>query len=84
MNHIAILVASVGALALATGLASAESPPPEKPDNSINICDAYGPGYKSIPGTDTCLRVGGSLQFDAIYSPGDSTPGPRVPSHPAK
>lgn len=84
MNRIVILVASAGALALAAGFASAESPPPGNPDNSVNICEAYGPGYRNIPGTDTCLRVGGSVQLDVTYSSGSSKPAPDSPDHPVK
>ncbi|HET6378842.1 MAG TPA: porin, partial [Methylocella sp.] len=29
------------------------------PIEYVRICDAYGAGFFYIPGTDTCLRVGG-------------------------
>ncbi|RTM06118.1 MAG: porin, partial [Hyphomicrobiales bacterium] len=29
------------------------------------ICDVYGAGYFYIPGTETCLRIGGYIRYDA-------------------
>jgi hypothetical protein len=37
------------------------------------VCDAFGAGYWYIPGTDTCIKIGGEVEFrvyfeeDAIY-----------------
>ncbi|RUX15040.1 porin, partial [Mesorhizobium sp. M2A.F.Ca.ET.037.01.1.1] len=30
----------------------------------VKICDVYGSGYFYIPGTETCLRVGGYVRYD--------------------
>ncbi|RUZ72666.1 porin, partial [Mesorhizobium sp. M7A.F.Ca.US.003.02.2.1] len=30
----------------------------------VKICDVYGAGYFYIPGTETCLRIGGYLRYD--------------------
>jgi hypothetical protein len=44
------------------------------------VCDAFGAGYWYIPGTDTCLRIGGEVKFKTefydekfLYSDSDST-----------
>jgi hypothetical protein len=34
------------------------------PLNYVRICDAYGSGFFYIPGTETCLKVGGLALFD--------------------
>jgi hypothetical protein len=34
----------------------------------VRICTAYGAGFFYIPGTDTCLRVGGVAQFAYQYT----------------
>ena len=34
------------------------------PVTYVRICDAYGAGFFYIPGTDTCLKVGGLALFD--------------------
>ncbi len=31
----------------------------------VRICDAYGAGYFYIPGTETCLRIGGYVRYQA-------------------
>ncbi|TIV97231.1 MAG: porin, partial [Mesorhizobium sp.] len=30
----------------------------------VKICDVYGSGYFYIPGTETCLRIGGYVRYD--------------------
>jgi Porin subfamily. len=41
------------------GAGAAELPARQAPIEYVRICDAYGAGFFSIPGTDTCLRAGG-------------------------
>jgi hypothetical protein len=36
----------------------------------LRICDAYGSGYFYIPGTATCLRIGGFLRYDVSFGVG--------------
>lgn len=31
--------------------------------NYVKVCDAYGAGYFYIPGSDTCLKIGGYARF---------------------
>ena len=31
---------------------------------SAAYCDMYGPDYELVPGTTTCIRVGGHVQMD--------------------
>ncbi|GJE03764.1 porin [Methylobacterium isbiliense] len=38
------------------------------PVEYVRICSAYGAGFFYIPGTDTCLRVGGRARFEAGYA----------------
>ena len=77
MQRIILLFGCAGALVAPGGPAWAVGElPPSSPDPLAKICEAYGPGYRNIPGTDTCVRIGGSLQFDAIYSSGN----PKAPS----
>ncbi|WP_204271653.1 porin, partial [Escherichia coli] len=37
------------------------------PIEYVRVCGAYGAGFFYIPGTDTCLRVGGRARFEAGY-----------------
>jgi hypothetical protein len=43
--------------------APSRPPPGAKPDTSAHVksCSAYGAGYVNIPGTDACVKVGGSV-----------------------
>ncbi|MTI17410.1 porin [Rhodobacteraceae bacterium RKSG542] len=36
-----------------------------EPLNYVKICDAYGAGYFVVPGTTTCLGIGGRVRVDA-------------------
>jgi hypothetical protein len=40
--------------------ATATSAPPES--KQPKPCPAYGPGFVQLPGTDTCVKIGGSVQ----------------------
>ena len=35
-----------------------------EPVEYVRVCDAYGAGYFFVPGTDTYLKLGGSVRFD--------------------
>jgi len=47
----------------------AETPPPKDAAKSrhtghVKTCDAYGAGFRNIPGTDACLKIGGGVTVD--------------------
>ena len=58
----AALVAGSGAYA-ADAIVAAEPEPLEY----VRICDAYGTGYFYIPGTETCLKVGGKVRTEGEW-----------------
>jgi hypothetical protein len=41
------------------------------PDLSQALCSMYGSGFAAIPGTDTCLRIGGRVRVDGGRVGGD-------------
>jgi hypothetical protein len=47
-------------------------PPAAKPDTSARVksCSAYGAGYANIPGTDACVKVGGSVTVGGSVNQG--------------
>jgi len=61
-----LLLASAAGLA-AVATASAADLPSKKaaPVEYVKVCSAYGPGFYYIPGTQTCIRVGGYAEFQA-------------------
>jgi hypothetical protein len=42
-----------------------------KPVHYVKICSLYGDGYYYIPGTDTCIKLGGYLRVQAEYNGGN-------------
>ncbi len=63
-----ILLGSAAAFALASGSAQAADLSIAEPVDYVRVCDAFGAGYFYIPGTDTCLRIGGFVRFDTIFA----------------
>jgi hypothetical protein len=49
---------------------AADLPAKAKPVQYVKICSLYGDGYYYIPGTDTCLKLGGYLRVQADYNAG--------------
>ena len=41
-----------------------------KPVEYVKICTGYGDGFYYVPGTDTCLKLGGFLRVQAEYNAG--------------
>ena len=33
----------------------------------VRVCDAFGTGYFYIPGTETCLKIGGYVRTQIVY-----------------
>ncbi len=52
---------SIGAPAGAADLSVVE------PSEYVRVCDAFGAGYWYIPGSDTCIKIGGYVRFDVRY-----------------
>ncbi|MGB3536774.1 MAG: porin, partial [Mesorhizobium sp.] len=49
-----------------------------EPAEYVRICDVYGTGYFYIPGTETCLRVGGYVRLDVSGGEAGSFTGRRT------
>ncbi|MDI4236198.1 porin, partial [Bradyrhizobium sp. Arg237L] len=64
-----ILGTAVGLMA-ASGAHAADLPIKAKPIEYVKICSAYGPGFFFIPGTDTCMKIGGYLRVDTTFNGG--------------
>jgi hypothetical protein len=58
-----LLLGSAATFAV-TGGAQAADLSVAEPVEYVRVCDAFGVGYWYIPGTDTCLKIGGYVQFD--------------------
>jgi porin-like protein len=59
---------SVAALLIAGGGQAADLPVKAKAVEYVRICSAYGAGFFYIPGTDTCLKLGGYMRADVTFN----------------
>jgi hypothetical protein len=64
-----ILASAAGLLAIG-GADAADLPVKAKPIEYVKICSAYGVGFWYIPGTDTCMKIGGYLRVDTTFNGG--------------
>jgi hypothetical protein len=65
-----LLLGSAAALLAAAGAQAADLPSRKSaPVEYVRVCDAYGAGFYWIPGTDTCLKIGGRVRIDTWYTP---------------
>jgi hypothetical protein len=39
-------------------------------NTKVKSCSAYGAGFVNIPGTETCVKIGGSVSVDAATGRG--------------
>jgi hypothetical protein len=63
-----LLLGSAAGLCAVAGAQAADLPMKKAaPVEYVRVCTAYGAGFFYIPGTDTCLRVGGRARFEAQF-----------------
>ena len=62
-----LLLASVASLAATSGTQAADLPVKAKPVEYVKICTLYGAGFYDIPGTDTCIRIGGHIRAEVSF-----------------
>ena len=75
--RIVLATAAVLATVVSSGVAQTltqpspqtKPPPPavttkSRPTGHVKTCDAYGAGFRNIPGTDACLKIGGGVTVD--------------------
>jgi hypothetical protein len=62
-----ILGSAAGLLAM-SGAQAADLPVKAKAVEYVRICSLYGAGFFYIPGTDTCIKLGGYLRADTTFN----------------
>src|SRR3974390_2202290 len=71
MNMVKSLVLRSAAALLAMGGAqAADLPIKAKAVEYVCICSLYGAGFWYIPGTDTCIKIGGHLRAHTPFNGG--------------
>ena len=66
MKNLCLLLSASALSTISLAAYSADNPIIAEPEAAeyVRICDVYGAGYFYIPGTETCLRVGGYLRYE--------------------
>ena len=63
-----LLLGSAAGLAAIAGAQAADLPVAKAaPVEYVRVCSTYGAGFFYIPGTESCLRIGGRVRADYIY-----------------
>jgi hypothetical protein len=65
-----LVLGSTAALFAMGGAQAADLPVKAKAVEYVRICSLYGAGFFYIPGTDTCIKLGGYLRADLTYNGG--------------
>src|SRR5690606_25562997 len=77
MNIKSLLLGSAAALAAVSGAQAADAIIAAEPEpmEYVRVCDAFGTGYFYIPGTETCLKIGGYVRFQVDFSDNETANG---------
>jgi hypothetical protein len=65
-----LVLGSAAAIAAMGGAQAADLPVKAKAVEYVRICSLYGAGFWYIPGTDTCIKIGGYLRVDTTFNGG--------------
>ena len=65
-----LLLGTAAGLVAVAGAQAADMPVKAKPVQYVKICTLYGDGFYYIPGTDTCIKMGGYARVQAEYNAG--------------
>lgn len=75
-NLKALLLVSAASYIAVGQVVAADLPVKAKPVEYVQVCTLYGDGYYYIPGTDTCIKIGGYLRAEMdVNAGGTLTPG---------
>ena len=70
-----LVLGSAAGLVALSGAQAADLPVKAKAVEYVRICSLYGAGFFYIPGTDTCIKLGGYLRVDTTFN-GNTYGGP--------
>jgi len=65
-----LILGSAAGLIAMSGAQAADLPVKAKAVEYVKICSLYGAGFYYIPGTDTCVKLGGYLRVDTTFNGG--------------
>ncbi|MFZ5736191.1 MAG: porin, partial [Pseudomonadota bacterium] len=67
-----LFLGSAAALLAVGGAQAADLPLKAKAVEYVKVCSIYGAGFYYIPGTDTCIKLGGYLRADVTIGGGSA------------
>src|SRR5213592_4815235 len=67
-----LLLGSAAGLVAVSGTQAADLPVRAKPVEYVKVCSIYGAGFFYIPGTDTCIKIGGWVRAEVDFNAGGS------------
>jgi hypothetical protein len=65
-----LVLGSAAAVVAMGGAQAADLPVKAKAVEYVRVCSLYGAGFWYIPGTDTCIKIGGYLRVDTTFNGG--------------
>jgi Porin subfamily len=63
-----LILGSAAGLIAMSGAQAADLPVKAKAVEYVRVCSLYGAGFFYIPGTDTCIKLGGYLRIDTTFN----------------
>ena len=63
-----LILGSAAGLIAMSGAQAADLPVKAKAVEYVRICSLYGAGFYYIPGTDTCIKIGGYLRVETAFN----------------
>jgi hypothetical protein len=63
-----LILGSAAGLVAMSGAQAADLPVKAKAVEYVRICSLYGAGFFYIPGTDTCIKLGGYVRIDTTFN----------------
>ena len=63
-----LVLCSAASLVAVSGVKAADLPVKAKAVEYVSICTPYGAGFFFIPGTETCIKLGGYLRVDSTFN----------------
>jgi hypothetical protein len=63
-----LILGSAASILAMGGAQAADLPVKAKAVEYVKVCSLYGAGFYYIPGTDTCIKIGGAIRLDVAFN----------------
>jgi hypothetical protein len=63
-----LILGSAASILAMGGAQAADLPVKAKAVEYVKVCSLYGAGFYYIPGTDTCVKIGGAIRLDVAFN----------------